>query len=81
MTIKPYLVIDKKSRYDGENHLNFKYWSIPNDESAPNATQKFTYTNNSKADYIFNLSLTGPFEIVTTKSNTGAKHPLATTTT
>ena len=37
MTIKPYLVIDKKSRFDGENHLNFKYWSIPNDENAPSA--------------------------------------------
>lgn len=78
MTIKPYLVIDKKSRFDGENHLNFKYWSIPNDENAPSAIQKFTYTNNSKADYIFNLSISGSFEIVTTKSNTGAKHPLAT---
>ena len=30
-TIEPYLTIDKKSRNDGENHLNFKYWSIPND--------------------------------------------------
>ncbi len=37
-----------------------------------------TYTNESKADLNFNLSVTGPFEIVKTKSNTGAKHPLAT---
>jgi hypothetical protein len=38
MTIQPKLVIDKKSRFDGENHLNFKYWSITNDELAPSAT-------------------------------------------
>jgi hypothetical protein len=37
MTIKPVLAIDKKSRFDGENHLNFKYWSIPNDPNAPSA--------------------------------------------
>jgi hypothetical protein len=36
MTIKPKLEIDKKFRVDGENHLNFKYWSITHDE-APNA--------------------------------------------
>lgn len=78
VTIKPKLVIDKKSRFDGENHLNFKYWSIPNESDAPNATQKITYTNDSKADLTFNLNISGPFEIVKTKSNTGAKHPLAT---
>jgi hypothetical protein len=37
-TIEPVLTIDKKSRNDGENHLNFKYWSIPNDNDAPSAT-------------------------------------------
>jgi hypothetical protein len=78
VTIQPKLVIDKKSRYDGENHLNFKYWSIPNDNDAPSAVQKVTYTNDTKADLTFNLNLSGPFEIVKTKSNTGAKHPLAT---
>lgn len=36
-TIDPILTIDKKSRSDGENHLNFKYWSIPNDAEAPSA--------------------------------------------
>lgn len=36
-TIKPKLTIDKKSRFDGDNHLNFKYWSIPNDVDAPSA--------------------------------------------
>lgn len=77
-TIEPVLTIDKKSRNDGENHMNFKYWSIPNDINAPNATQKLIYTNNTKADLNFNLNISGPFEIAKTKSNTGAVHPLAT---
>jgi len=72
------LTIDKKSRNDGENHMNFKYWSIPNDIDAPNATQKLIYTNNTKADLNFNLNISGPFEIAKTKSNTGAMHPLST---
>lgn len=79
-TIKPKLTIDKKSRFDGDNHLNFKYWSIPQDEDAPSGTQKITYTNDSKADLNFNLTISGPFEIVKTKTNSGAKHPLATAT-
>lgn len=37
-TIKPKLTIDKKSRFDGDNHMNFKYWSLPNDNDAPSAT-------------------------------------------
>lgn len=77
-TIEPVLTIDKKSRNDCENHLNFKYWSIPNDVDAPSATQKITYTNNTKADLTFKLNIAGPFDIVKTKSNTGAVHPLAT---
>lgn len=77
ITIPPVLTIDKKSRFDGENHLNFKYWSLQNDSDAPNATQKIIYTNDTKADLTFNLSISGPFEIAKTKSNTGAKHPLA----
>lgn len=39
--------------------------------------KKLTLSNNSKADMTFNLGVEGPFEIVKTKSNTGAKHPLA----
>ena len=60
--------------------MNFKYWSLLTDPEAPSATQKLTYTNNTKADLTFNLSASGPFEIVKTKSNTGAVHPLATPT-
>jgi hypothetical protein len=78
MTIVPQLKVDKKTRTDGENHMNFKFWSVPGEEGAPNATQKLIYTNDSKADLTFNLTVNGPFEIVKTKSNTGAKHPLAT---
>ncbi len=78
-TLNPELTIDKKPRHDGEHHLGFKYWSVPTDPDAPSATQKVIYTNNSKADMTFNLNINGPFEIVKTKSNTGAVHPLATT--
>jgi hypothetical protein len=77
-TIKPVLSLDKKPRHDGEHHLTFKYWSIPHDADAPPATQKVIYTNNTMADMVFNLNVNGPFEIVKTKSNTGAAHPLAT---
>lgn len=70
-------MVDKKQRFDEENHMNFKYWSLYTEDDAPSATQKIIYTNDSKADMTFNLSVNGPFEIVKTKSNTGAKHPLA----
>jgi hypothetical protein len=80
-TIEPKLSVDKKQRNDGENHMNFKYWSVPNDPEAPSATQKLTYTNNTKADMTFSLGISGPFEVVKTKSNTGAVHPLATSST
>jgi hypothetical protein len=61
--------------------MNFKYWSIPNEPEAPSAIQKIIYTNDTKADLTFNLNIQGPFEIVKTKSNTGATHPLAAQTT
>ena len=74
-SITPLLTVDKKARIDGQNHLNFRYWSFKGDQDAPNAVQKFTYTNNSKADLVFNLTTEGPFQIVKTKTNTNAKHP------
>ena len=76
-TINPYLKIDKKARMDGDNHVLFKYWSVPNEEDAPSQIKKFTYYNETKADLTFNLNIQGPFEIFKTKTNTGAKHPLA----
>lgn len=78
-TLNPELTVDKRPRHDGEHHLGFKYWSVPNDPDAPSATQKVIYTNNTKADMTFNLNINGPFEIVKTKSNTGGVHPLAST--
>ncbi len=75
-TINPFLKIDKKVRMDGKNHVLFKFWSVPNEEGAPSATKKLTYVNETKADLTFNLETTGPFEIVKTKTNTGAVHPL-----
>lgn len=62
---------------DGEHHMRFKYWSVPNEEDAPKKIQKLTFTNDSKADLIFNLNINGPFEIVKTKTNSGATHPLS----
>jgi hypothetical protein len=70
------LTIDKKHSIDGDTHIKFKYWSVPGEEDAPSATKKIIYTNDTKADLTFNLNVNGPFEIVKTKSNTGAKHPL-----
>lgn len=71
------MTIDKKHSVDGDTHLKFKYWSIGEaEEDAPSATKKIIYTNDTKADLTFNLSVNGPFQIVKTKSNTGAKHPL-----
>lgn len=61
---------------DNERHINFKVWSTV-DEYAPPHTRKLIFSNDSKADMIFNLNTTGPFEIANTKTNTGAKHPLA----
>lgn len=72
-SISPTLTIDKKQRTDGEYHMNFKYWSFRGgDSEVPSSIQKLTYTNNTKADLLFNLETTGPFEILKTKSSTNA---------
>lgn len=76
-TIMPALSLDKRCHDDGENHLSIKCWSVPKLPEAPSSVRKITFTNDGKADLSFNLSTNGPFEIVKTKSNTGAKHPLA----
>jgi hypothetical protein len=79
-TIDPKLSIDRKIKMDNENHLRFKYWSIQSQE-APARIQKLTFTNTSKADLTFNLNVNGPFDIVKTKTNSGANHPLSVTNT
>jgi hypothetical protein len=75
-TIKPFLTFDKGVRLDGSQLVKISKWSY-SDEEAPNTIKKLVLANNSKADMTFNLGVDGPFEIVKTKSNTGAKHPLA----
>ena len=79
-SIEPILTLDKKERIDGLHHLNFKCWSIRGEPEAPNPIQKVTFTNNNKADLIFNIQAEGPFEIYKTKTNTNAKHPSAPST-
>jgi len=61
---------------DGERHINMKIWSTV-DERAPSNISKLIFSNDSKADMVFNFSTQGPFEIVSSVSNTGSKHPLA----
>lgn len=43
--------------------------------------KKLTLSNDTKADLTFNFGVTGPFEIVKSKTNSGAKHPMATSQT
>ena len=75
-TISPMLSIDKSVKMDGGKHINVKKWAVV-DEDAPSVIQKLTFSNDTKADLTFNFGVTGPFEIVKSKSNTGAKHPLS----
>ena len=77
LTIDPVLSIDRKLKMDGQNHLRLKYWSVTGEEDAPKKIQKLTFTNDSKADLTFNMNISGPFEIVKTKTNSGATHPLS----
>ena len=77
LTIDPVLSIDRKLKMDGQHHMRLKYWSVQGEDEAPKKVQKLTFTNDSKADLTFNLSLNGPFEIVKTKTNSGAVHPLS----
>lgn len=56
--------------------MRLKYWSLT-EEDAPKKIQKLTFTNDSKADLTFNMNISGPFEIVKTKTNSGATHPLS----
>jgi hypothetical protein len=75
-TISPYLKIDKTVQLDGQRHIKLNVWSIQTLD-APSHTKNLIFSNDTKADMVFNLSTSGPFEIVGTKSNTGSKHPLA----
>ena len=75
-TISPFLSIDKSERFEGDKQVKIKKWAI-NAEDAPNHIKKLTFSNDTKADLTFNFGVNGPFEIVKSKTNSGAKHPLA----
>jgi len=75
-TIAPTLSIDKSDRLDGGKQVKIKKWAIASDD-APNVIKKLTFSNDTKADLTFNFGVSGPFEIVKSKTNSGAKHPLA----
>lgn len=76
-TISPYLKIDKSVQLDGSRHIKMKWWSQLT-KDAPSNIRSLTFSNDTKADMVFNLTTSGAFDIVGTKSNTGSKHPLAT---
>ena len=75
-TIAPMLSLDKAQEMDGDKHVRIKHWSVQ-DEDAPSLTSKLTFSNDTKADLVFNFGVSGPFQIVKSKTNTGTKHPLA----
>ena len=60
-TITPRLSLDKTDRMDGHKHIKMRYWAVPEDQHAPSKIQKLTFSNDSKADMIFNLNVSGPF--------------------
>ena len=57
--------------------IAIKKWAVTTEDS-PNVIKKLTFSNDTKADLTFNFSVQGPFEIVKSKTNSGAKHPMAT---
>jgi len=75
-TIEPNLKVDKIVRLDKEIQFKFKHWSV-DDEEAPANWRKIVLVNETKANMVFNVSTDGPFEIMKTKSNSGASHSLA----
>lgn len=75
-TITPNLTLDKGVRIDDTQLIKITKWAY-NDEEAPNVIKKLVFSNNSKADLTFNFGVEGPFEIVKSKTNSGAKHPLS----
>ena len=76
-TISPELSIDKSDKLEGGKQIKIQKWAVAG-EDAPNITKKLTFSNDTKADLTFNFSVNGPFDIVKSKTNSGAKHPMAT---
>lgn len=78
-TISPYLQLDKNVKMDGEKHVKFTQWAVVDKDVQTKALKKLVFSNDTKADMTFHFQVDGPFSIVKSKSNTGAKHPLALT--
>jgi hypothetical protein len=76
-TISPYLQLDKNTKMDGEKHIKFSQWSVVDKDIKSKALKKLVFSNDTKADMTFHFKVDGPFSIVKSKSNTGAKHPMA----
>lgn len=74
-TLEPHLTVDKKKRKDNNSYQQFEVWPV-NLEDAASLTKKISLTNETFADLIFNMSLTGSFELVETITNAPV-HPLA----
>ena len=75
-TLNAHLVADKKKRMDGNSYIQFDVWPSSVIAAAPSLTKKISLTNENLADLVLNVSTTGPFDIVTTNTNS-PPHPLA----
>jgi hypothetical protein len=53
--------------------MKYEAWSVK--ENSPSLIKKMAFTNETSADLIFNISVNGPFELISTKTNSPA-HPL-----
>ena len=80
-TISPYLQLDKVAKMDGEKHVKFTQWAVVDKDVKSKALKKLVFSNDTKADITFHFSVDGPFSIVKSKSNTGAKHAMALSST
>ena len=71
--VQPVITFDKKLRKTGRHLTKFEARSFV--DEAPNLIKKIMMTNETAADLTFNISISGGFQIVSTKSN-GTPHPL-----
>lgn len=66
-----------KKRLDGEFYFNYERWSTKGEDDEPDSKNKIVLKNDTMANLVFNITSEGPFEIVKTKTNSGAAHPLS----
>ncbi len=74
-TLKAHLTADKRLRLDGNSYLQYDVWPYTIDRT-PSLAKKLSFTNETPADIVLDLSTAGPFEIVSTETN-APPHPLA----